>query len=420
MQHQDIEIALPLINEADFGFKPDEKNNRIIYGLKGLCGVGEDVVRSLIDNRPYTSMSDFYRRMIETGLVKPAQMISLIKAGCFTKLSNQDRRVTMREFIYKYKYKSVTKLSVTQLKSIQQIGIVPEEFKEVVRIPDFKKYVLDDANLYKTIKDSPNGRKVPKCGYYDRYFKLDEFSQPYYEKEFGEVAVKGVSKEFFIISEREFSKICLQKLETLKAWFDSDAVLEKYNSKTFENLYAELVPGNVAKWEMDSLSFYYTEHELAYIDRDLYGIENYKDLPEEPEVYDTYTRTINDEVRVFPKYRISRLAGTVINTKRDRHMITLLTPDGVVNVKFNKGQFGYYNRRISAVDSETKKKRVIEESWFTRGNKILVCGYMQDTIFRAYRYQDTIYKHTVSIIDQVNNDGTLSVRTERKEGNACI
>ena len=35
-QKEGVNVSLPLINEAEFGFKPDIKNNRVIFGLKGI------------------------------------------------------------------------------------------------------------------------------------------------------------------------------------------------------------------------------------------------------------------------------------------------------------------------------------------------------------------------------------------------
>lgn len=92
IQQAGTHIALPVINEAEFGFRVDETNNRIIFGLRGINGVGDELARLLIDNRPYTSMDDFKTRMLDTRLVKPAQMVKLIKAGCFVELDDKDTK----------------------------------------------------------------------------------------------------------------------------------------------------------------------------------------------------------------------------------------------------------------------------------------------------------------------------------------
>lgn len=55
-----IKVSLADINQSGFGFLPDIKNNQILFGLKGLLNVGDDVVEQIIENRPYKSIKDFY------------------------------------------------------------------------------------------------------------------------------------------------------------------------------------------------------------------------------------------------------------------------------------------------------------------------------------------------------------------------
>ena len=46
-KQRSIIVDRPLINEAKFSFVPDEKNNRIIFSFKGLCGIGDDIARAI-------------------------------------------------------------------------------------------------------------------------------------------------------------------------------------------------------------------------------------------------------------------------------------------------------------------------------------------------------------------------------------
>src|SRR5690606_25659057 len=75
IQSHGVKIALPDINKADFGFKPDLKNNRIVFGLKGIHGIGNDIVKIIIENRPYKSFQDFLNRLVlcENPLIQNAQ-----------------------------------------------------------------------------------------------------------------------------------------------------------------------------------------------------------------------------------------------------------------------------------------------------------------------------------------------------------
>jgi DNA polymerase III alpha subunit len=104
MQTRGVNIVLPDINEANLSFYPDEKNDRIIFGLKGLVGINDQMVKDIIENRPYNSLLDFHNKLTtvtreitnKTGktqnkaLVPSGKVYNLIKAGCFD-FQNVDR-----------------------------------------------------------------------------------------------------------------------------------------------------------------------------------------------------------------------------------------------------------------------------------------------------------------------------------------
>ena len=92
--------------------------------------------------------------------------------------------------------------------------------------------------------------------------------------------------------------------------------------------------------------------------------------------------------------------------------VTLLTKTGVVTVKIYGAVYTHYDRQISEKNLVTGKKKVIEKSWFTRGNKIIVTGIRREDCFLAKKYSRTPY-HLVELIDKVNSDGTIKVISER-------
>ena len=102
----------------------------------------------------------------------------------------------------------------------------------------------------------------------------------------------------------------------------------------------------------------------------------------------------------------------MINADNNHHMVSLLTKYGLVNVKMNKGHYAFYNKRISQIN-ETGKKTTIEDSWLKRGNKLLVSGYRRGEQFIPWIYNDTIYKHRINLIENINEDGTLELKAER-------
>ena len=137
----------------------------------------------------------------------------------------------------------------------------------------------------------------------------------------------------------------------------------------------------------------------------------------------TYPAILNDfivmdketgeETRI-PKFRIDRICGTVLGRNKTRHIVTLLTEDGVVNVKFHAGAFSFYDRQLSVVD-ENGKKRKVESSWFTRGNILMIHGIRREDMFRAKTYKNGLYTHSVYKVTKVYNDGYLTYEEERTQ-----
>lgn len=410
VQYEGVKVDNPDINAADFGFIPDELNNRIIFSLKGINGINTEIAQEIIKNRPYKDFDDFCKRMIDTGIVKNAQMLMLIKAGCFLELDSQDRTETMRKYLTHYQFNPMDKLTFSQWNNILEYAIIPENLQICVRYLNFKKYVLDQEGFVENYVNPD--KKLPKCGYHDRYFILDNNSQPFFDEHFSEDSVVRIQNGFYIVSEKKFTKEADNKLQPLKDWFVSEETINAYNKCTFDRIWEQYASGNEAKWSMQALTYYDQKHELDGINEDLYGIVNFNKLPEDPEVYETYTKKIGGEYKELPKYTISRIAGTVISCDNPHYIIGLLTLYGVVTVKFYKESFSFYNRRIS-VSNDNNKKTVVEEPWFKRGTMLLISGMRREDTFIPRIYNDTVYKHTVNKILSVNPDGTLELQQER-------
>lgn len=407
-----VAIANPDINTAEFGFVPDEKNHQIIYGLKGINAINTELAQTIINNRPYKSFEDFCARMIDTKIIKHSQMIMLIKAGCFINLHSTDKKETMIEYLKHYKFKEAEKLTLSQLRAIKEYNILPEDLDLSLKVLKLKEYVIHPDGFVKNIINTD--KKVPKCGYHDRLFVLDEDAQNFFTKNFTEDSVVEVNKQgYYIVSEKKFVKECDTLIQPLKDWFTSEEAVNNYNKAMFKSVWDENASGSEAKWSMQALTYYDQEHELAHIDEERYGIVNFYELPVEPEPYEYYTRYIDGELKELPKYRISRVAGTVIDNDSNHHTVTLLTCYGIVMAKFYKESFAHYNRRISAINSKGEKK-VLEEPWFKRGTLIIVAGFRRgDDEFVVRNYTDTIYAHTTNKILAVNSDGSLEIQQER-------
>ena len=60
MKMSGITVSPPDINKSSYTFSPDVKKNIIRYGLSGIVKVGEDLIKSIINNRPYTPVAKPY------------------------------------------------------------------------------------------------------------------------------------------------------------------------------------------------------------------------------------------------------------------------------------------------------------------------------------------------------------------------
>ena len=134
MEQGGIYISPPDINSSGFTFSPDEKNNIIRYGLRGITKVGEDIVKSIIENRPYSSIDDFLSKV----KINKPQMINLIKAGAFDEFGK--REDLMRYYVSEI---SDTKKRITlqNMRMLIDFGLIPDEYELQRRVFNFNKYL---------------------------------------------------------------------------------------------------------------------------------------------------------------------------------------------------------------------------------------------------------------------------------------
>ena len=315
----------------------------------------------------------------------------------------------MEKYIKTYVVTSCKKLTLAQLNRMEELNIIPEEFKNILLIISFKKYI---KNCHARELYIASNKKIPKKGYHDRRILLNEKAMNFFKDNFSEDSIIDIVDGRYVISENLLLKEVDKLIIPFKEWLDSKETLNKYNECLFIEAMNKHAEGTIEHWSMESLCYYSGKHELDNIKEEQYGVMNYFKLPRKPEAYDHYTFYVNGEKKERPKYVISRIMGTVLNADNNHHSISLLTKYGVVNVKFNKGRYAYYNKRISTKTND-EKKTVLEESWFKRGNLIAVCGIRRDDQFYSMIYTDTIYKHTVNLIKEIKPDGTLLLQSER-------
>ena len=151
MQDKGVTISLPDINRAELGFTPFEKENEIMFGLKGLLKINNETSKIIMENRPYISLQDFHNRLVEvkrevvgtTGkvqnksLVSAAQTIILIKAGAFDKLENKPREELLQDYL-KLLFPDKKEFNISGLGRLEEMGIIPEDYKIYVKYRNLK------------------------------------------------------------------------------------------------------------------------------------------------------------------------------------------------------------------------------------------------------------------------------------------
>jgi DNA polymerase-3 subunit alpha len=387
-----INVSLADINNSMFGFTPDVANNRIIFGLKGLLNVGDDVVAATIENRPYISPRDYLNK------VKPGKqaMISLIKGGAFD--SMMDRKMCMAWYIWETCDKK-KRITLQNMSGLIKHGILPEKTEEQImarRIFEFNRYL-------KAVCKSKNLK-------FKDYYILDERACNFLtELDFTDELSTIMEVKEPVLSIKIWDNYYQRWMDIFRNWIASDkeGILNSLNDKIFLEDWNKYASGNLSSWEMEALCFYYHDHELINVNQNKYGFVDFFSLPEDPIIDRTFIKT-GKEINIYKLYKI---CGTCIAKNKTKSTVTLLTTTGVVEVKFRKGQFAFFDKQISARNDEGIKK-VLEKSWFNRGNIIVAMGIRSGDAFIVKKYNSTS-GHSLYKVDEIKNDGTLSLTSER-------
>ena len=388
-----IKVSLVDINKSNYSFEPDPENNEILFGMKALNNVGGPIIEQIIKNRPYTGIADF---MNKCPLNKSA-MISLIKAGAFDKLEiewgkelNLEPRIVIMAYYLSKVCDAKKRLTLQNFNGLIQKDLIPDELDFQKRVFIFNKYLK--AN-----------KKVGK------YYVFDESCITFYNQ-FFDIDNLEIINGCTCILQTKWDKIYQDNMNVAREYIKNNQkeLLDIFNKLLFKESWDKYASGNISSWEMESLCFYYHEHELINVNNLKYGLTDFNKLDAEPEVEYFFKRK-NKEI---PIYNIYRIAGTVISKNDTRSSITLLTTTGIVTVKFTKEYFAMFNRQLSEKQEDGTKK-VVEKGWFTRGTKLLVQGFRRDDMFISKTYAKTP-GHQLYKILKITEDGDLTLQHERK------
>ena len=381
-----VNVAPPDINKSTYTFSPDIENNTIRYGLSGITKVGEELVKTIMDGRPYSSVDDFLRRI----KINKPQMVNLIKSGAFDCFG--DRMQIMYKYIASV---SDTKKRITlqNMKMLIDFGLIPDDYDMERRVYNFNKY-------------------IKKMKLDNEFYGLDEVAFDFYSQHFDiDKLIPADTASGFKVRQTIWDTYYQRHMDIIRPYVQKHAseLLVSVNERLMSDTWNKYCQGSLSKWEMDSVSFYSHEHELENLDLWRYELSEFDDLSEEPVI----DRVITIKGKQVPILKLYRICGTVLDRDKAKKTVTLLTTSGVVTVKIFGGVFAQYDKQISERGADGKK-HVIEKSMFSRGNKIIVIGVRDGDAFRAKKYSKTPF-HLVEQITDVYEDGTMDTRSRQGE-----
>ena len=110
---------------------------------------------------------------------------------------------------------------------------------------------------------------------------------------------------------------------------NQDKLIDKLHAAEVGEIWNQYCTGTMSTWEMDTLGFYYHEHDLTNVYHPEFKFEDF---------YQMSTIPIPAEYKEFkgrkiPIFELTSICGTVLDKNSYKHTVVLLTPTGVVNVK---------------------------------------------------------------------------------------
>lgn len=354
------EIIPPDINNARMGFIPKVYEDKIMFGLKGISKIGDDLVLDIIKNRPYTSVNDFVSKMVVDGkkLISKDRVVNLIKAGCFDAVENKPRDEIMTNFISDLvPYKSTVNLRNIQM--LTRYNLFPEELQK-------EKGIFIVHNEIK---------KTLNCGYY--YLDSDDdIIYKWFVKTYEREPLR--LNAHWLVAQTEWDKIYKEAQDKVRPWIKEHVpeLIEAIHTAEYKEEYEKYATGDVLQWELDSLNFYHSGHPLANVS---YPFETTKPEDLRENEFDGYW-TIKDTK--VPRMVLRDIVGTVIVANKKADIIVLACPEGVIKVKCYKASYAKYDKVIE------EWGEIVQDSFFKKGTHLRVHGFLRDGMFVPKTYKN--------------------------------
>lgn len=367
-----VKIELPDINTARFGFTPNQHRNSIVFGMKGISRIGDNLINDIMDRRPFQSLDDFLVKMMEGNkkLISKDRVVNLIKAGAFDNLENKPREEILMGYVKKVADKK-KRINLQNMLMLIRKDMIPEQYNYQSKVYMFTKYLR-------------------KNKFRGSYYIIDEIAREFFvENGYNTSKLKHLNNNgetLEVVPMGYWDGIYETEMDKIRNWMkkNQDELLMSLNDNLFQEEYQKYAEGNILRWELDALNFYHSGHELTGLAESLPVVVTPLDEVPNEEIIGEF----NFDGKVFPKYRIRHIFGTVLDKDKQKHLVTLSTPEGVINVKVYRSQFAKYDHVHSHFD-EDGNKVIDEDSFFKKGTFLVVAGIRRGDVFVPKVYRST-------------------------------
>ena len=375
-------IEPPLINSSGYGFTPNEKTESITCGLKIVGKIGNNLMKDIINNRPYTSIEDFTSKV----KISKDRVVLLIKAGAFRELDSRNRMEVLQDYVRSISDQK-KKLTLQNLQMLISYNLIPDDFAQEKKVFNWVKYI-------RKTKDSTKTNYI-----------LDERAYAFYTSILDEnkITYNGAQR---LVSMSYVDNYYKAQMDKIKKYISANEteLLAQLNNLLFLESWNKYKMDDVAHGEMQSMRIYVEPHPLKDIQIENLNISNLNEIIENEQAGTFYI-----DGKFIPKFKIHHIVGTVINKDKLKNLITVLTPYGPVDVKVWKNTFAYYDKAL--VEFEGTEKKIIQPSFFANGTFLLLTGMLRGNTFTLKKYKENKIE---DVLLKINFDNGISL--EKKIG----
>lgn len=352
-----VEIKPPDINHSGFGFTLDEEDNSIQSGLKIVSRLGNRLIYNIIRARPYYSFEEF----LENVSIPRDRVVMLIKAGAFRNISDKKPMDLLSDYVYRISSPK-TVLNGRNINMLIRMNLLPETFTFEIRAFNWWKYVSPTRNVRKG------------------YIQLDEPALAFYTSNYDESKLEYFDNGTFV--KQTYAKGLVDKTnENIKKYIkdNHEELLKQVNKYLYNEMWEKYKMKSEAEGEMQALRMYTKKHPIKQFELSYDKLDTLES--------DKHVGMFNIQGKRFPKHFIYQIVGTVVAKDKMKHTVTLLTPEGAINLKIWADIFNHYDRKVSVVVDGVQQ--VVQDSFFDVGTHLVVFGRYSDGIFFPKVYRDT-------------------------------